>query len=65
MEVGPPAYARPVSELPGEVVSSVYNHRQKARSEAAAIEDPSARRAVESLADAATELLKAVRRQAD
>jgi hypothetical protein len=54
-----------VSELPSEVVSSIHNHLQKARSEAAAIEDQSTRRAVESLADATTALLKAVRRQAD
>ncbi len=53
-----------MSELPGEVVSSIHNHLQKARSEAAAIADRSTRRAVESLA-ATTELLKAVLRQAD
>jgi hypothetical protein len=54
-----------VSELPGEVVSCIHNRLQKARSEAAATEGKSMRRAVESLADATTELLKAVRRQAD
>jgi hypothetical protein len=54
-----------VSELPGEVVSSIHNHLQKARSDAAAIEDNSVRRAVESLADATTELLQVVRRQSD
>ena len=59
------AYARAVSELPGEVLSSIHNHLQKARSDAAAIEDRSTRPAVESLDATTTEPVNAVRRQAD
>jgi len=52
-----------VSELPGEVLSRIHNHLQEARSEAAAIEDRSVRRAVESLADATAELVATIRAQ--
>jgi hypothetical protein len=53
-----------VNEQSGEVVSSVHDHLQRARREAAAVEDPSVRRALEALAAATTEFLAAVRHEA-
>ena len=58
------AYARPVNEQSGEVVSSIHDHLQRARREAAAVEDPSVRRALEALAAATTGFLAAVRHEA-
>ena len=58
------AYARRVGELSGDAVSSIHNHLQKARNEAASVKDPSNRRALEALVEATSELLAAVRHEA-
>lgn len=54
-----------MTTLSGEVAGRIHDQIQQARSQAAGVEDPSTRRALEALAEATTELVRSLRSTRD